>query len=62
MESMLLEVKTNIDKYGEEEMKYKMETMRGCLDSIREPFTFGRPSCIVLPRKGSIASIQHNVQ
>ena len=28
MESMLLEVKTNIDKYGEEEMKYKMETMK----------------------------------
>ena len=43
-------------------MKYKMETMKRCLDSIREPFTFGRPSCIVLPRKGSIASIQHNVQ
>jgi len=62
MELALLEVKASIGKYRKEEMKYKMDAIKGCLQFITEPFTFERPSRITLPSKGFIAPIQQNVQ
>jgi len=62
MENVLQQLKSNTGEYGAEEMKNKIDIMRACMNSITEPFTFARPSPIVLPSKGSILSIQENVQ
>jgi hypothetical protein len=62
MELVLQKVKMSIEKYGEEERKYKMDAIKGCMHSITEPFTFERPCRIILPSKGSILPIQQNVQ
>jgi len=43
MESVLQKLKSNIEEYGVKEMKYTIEIMRGCMNSIIEPFTFVRP-------------------
>jgi len=62
MENVLLQLKSNMGEYGAQEMKNKIDIMRACMNSITEPFTFARPSPIVLPSKGSVLSIQVNVQ
>jgi len=62
MENVLLQLKSDMGEYGAEEMKNKIDIMRACMNLITEPFTFVKPSPIVLPSKGSILSIQANVQ
>ena len=62
MESTLLEVKSSIGTYGKEEAKYKIEMIKACMQSLMEPFTFQKPSRIMLPSRGSILSIQENVK
>ena len=62
MESTLQEVKSSIGTYGKEEAKYKIEMIKACMQSLMEPFTFQKPSRIMLPSRGSILSIQENVK
>jgi len=49
-------------EYRAKEIKKTIDIIRACMNSIIEPFTFARPSSIVLSAKGSILSIQANVQ
>jgi len=62
MENVLQKLKSNIGEYRAEEMKYKIEIIRGCMNSITVPFMFARPFPITLPSKCSISSIQENIQ
>ena len=62
MESTLVEVKSSIGTYGKEEAKYKIDMIKACMQSLMEPFTFQKPSRIMLPSRGSILSIQENVK
>ncbi|KAG0628901.1 hypothetical protein M758_1G060900 [Ceratodon purpureus] len=50
--------------YGdsEEEVKRKFQALQACFSTLSEPSNFERPNAIILPLRGSIASIQENVK
>ena len=62
LEVLMQESKLSIHKYKKEEVLHKIEIGRKFLASFKEPFTFDRPQIVDLPSRGSIASLQANVQ
>ncbi len=62
LKEMLINVKSSIHDYGDEKLKHEFEVMKGCVTLFTKPFTFLRPTPIALPSKGSIYSLQNNVQ
>ena len=62
LEVLMQESKFSIHKYKKEEVLYKIEIGIKFLASFKEPFTFDRPQIVDLPSRGSIASLQENVQ
>jgi hypothetical protein len=59
---LMQESKISIHKYKRDEVLHKIELGRKFLASFKEPFTFDRPQIVDLPSKGSITSLQANVQ
>ena len=61
IKKLVKEERSCVEHYCEEEMMRKTHMMRTFLDTFLKPITFERPSTMDILRRGSIASIQENV-